>query len=69
MELNPVPVLMSMIIYSNIGGAITPVGDPPNVILASNEDVVKAVSLAPPLRRLRGTKSDTSLEVQVTSGF
>lgn len=42
MELNPVPVLMSMIIYSNIGGAITPVGDPPNVILASHEDVVKA---------------------------
>ncbi|XP_034234646.1 P protein [Thrips palmi] len=42
MELNPVPVLMSMIIYSNIGGAITPVGDPPNVILASHKEVVKA---------------------------
>ncbi|KAE8736984.1 hypothetical protein FOCC_FOCC017556 [Frankliniella occidentalis] len=42
MELNPVPVLMSMIIYSNIGGAITPVGDPPNVILACDPDVVRA---------------------------
>lgn len=26
MELNPVPVLMSMVIYSNIGGTLTPVG-------------------------------------------
>lgn len=26
MELNPVPILMSMVIYSNIGGALTPVG-------------------------------------------
>lgn len=45
MELNPVQILMCMIIYSNIGGAITPVGDPPNVIIASNADVVKAVSV------------------------
>lgn len=41
-ELNPVPILMAMIMYSNIGGAITPVGDPPNVILAMNDDVVSA---------------------------
>ncbi|XP_026470190.1 P protein-like, partial [Ctenocephalides felis] len=39
MELNPVPILMSMIIYSNIGGALTPVGDPPNVIIASNSHI------------------------------
>ena len=45
MELNPVPVLMSMIIYSNIGGAITPVGDPPNVILASYKEVMEAASV------------------------
>lgn len=25
MQLNPVPILMSMVIYSNIGGAVTPV--------------------------------------------
>ncbi|KAK9886498.1 hypothetical protein WA026_016778 [Henosepilachna vigintioctopunctata] len=42
MKLNPVPVLMCMIIFSNIGGAITPLGDPPNVIIASNPDVLKA---------------------------
>ncbi|XP_012265153.2 P protein [Athalia rosae] len=42
MELNPVPVLMAMIVYSNVGGAITPVGDPPNVIIASNHRVIKA---------------------------
>ncbi|CAD7080227.1 unnamed protein product [Hermetia illucens] len=41
MQLNPVPVLMSMIIYSNIGGALTPVGDPPNVIIASNSYIAK----------------------------
>ncbi|XP_033212029.1 P protein-like [Belonocnema kinseyi] len=42
MELNPVPILTAMVVYSNIGGAITPVGDPPNVIIASNKDVQKA---------------------------
>ncbi|CRL00831.1 CLUMA_CG014082, isoform A [Clunio marinus] len=41
MELNPVPILMSMVIYSNIGGALTPVGDPPNVIIASNSHISK----------------------------
>lgn len=43
MELNPVPILMSMVIYSNIGGALTPVGDPPNVIIASNNHISKNV--------------------------
>lgn len=42
-QLNPVPVLTSMVIFSNIAGAVTPVGDPPNVIIASNKDVVAAV--------------------------
>jgi P protein len=31
MELNPVPILLFSVIYSNIGGTLTPVGDPPNV--------------------------------------
>lgn len=42
MQLNPVPILTSMLIYSNIGGALTPIGDPPNVLIASNRDVVNA---------------------------
>ncbi|KYN37724.1 P protein [Trachymyrmex septentrionalis] len=42
MELNPVPILTAMVIYSNIGGAMTPIGDPPNVIIASNRDVKNA---------------------------
>ncbi|KAG7208414.1 hypothetical protein KM043_014646 [Ampulex compressa] len=40
MELNPVPILTAMVVYSNIGGAMTPVGDPPNVIIASNREVI-----------------------------
>lgn len=44
MKLNPIPVLMAMIVFSNIGGAITPIGDPPNVIIASNKDVISSVS-------------------------
>ncbi len=47
MGLNPVPILMAMIIYSNVGGALTPVGDPPNVIIASNAHIVKGVSFTP----------------------
>lgn len=46
MELNPVPILTAMVIYSNIGGAITPIGDPPNVIITSNRNVIEAVSIA-----------------------
>ncbi|XP_043286804.1 P protein [Venturia canescens] len=41
-QLNPVPILTAMIVFSNIGGAATPVGDPPNVIIASNRDVAAA---------------------------
>ncbi|XP_061727685.1 P protein-like isoform X2 [Cydia pomonella] len=41
MQLNPVPVLMSMVIFSNVGGAATPVGDPPNVIIASHPAVLR----------------------------
>jgi len=36
-----VPILISTVIFSNIGGAITPVGDPPNVIIANNPDIKK----------------------------
>ncbi|XP_015430492.1 PREDICTED: P protein [Dufourea novaeangliae] len=42
MELNPVPVLTAIVVFSNIGGAMTPVGDPPNVIIASNRDVINS---------------------------
>ncbi|CAH2101649.1 unnamed protein product [Euphydryas editha] len=42
MDLDPVPILIFMAIYSNIGGTATPVGDPPNVIVASNKAVIQA---------------------------
>ncbi|CAH0602028.1 unnamed protein product [Chrysodeixis includens] len=42
MDLDPIPVLMSMVLFSNIGGTMTPVGDPPNVIIASNRQVVQS---------------------------
>lgn len=42
MEINPVPILTAMVIYSNIGGALTPIGDPPNVIIASNKEIQNA---------------------------
>lgn len=45
MEINPVPILTAMVVYSNIGGAMTPIGDPPNVIIASNRDVINNVSI------------------------
>lgn len=45
MKINPRQILMYTLIFANIGGAITPIGDPPNVIIASNPDVVKAVSI------------------------
>ncbi|KAJ8958445.1 hypothetical protein NQ318_002232 [Aromia moschata] len=42
MNIDPRHILMYMLVFSNIGGAITPIGDPPNVIIASNQDVVES---------------------------
>lgn len=41
MELNPVPILMSIIVHANVGGTATPVGDPPNVIITSHPYIAK----------------------------
>lgn len=45
MKLDAVPILISMVIYSNLGGAVTPIGDPPNVIIASNPAVRESVRM------------------------
>ncbi|KAF9405780.1 hypothetical protein HW555_013614, partial [Spodoptera exigua] len=42
MELDPIPVLLSMVVFCNLAGTATPVGDPPNIIIASNKQVVQA---------------------------
>jgi Na+/H+ antiporter NhaD/arsenite permease-like protein len=36
MKLNPVPFLLAMILSSNVGGAGTLIGDPPNIMIASS---------------------------------
>jgi Na+/H+ antiporter NhaD/arsenite permease-like protein len=43
--MNPVPTLMCIIFYANLGGALTLIGDPPNVIIGTNKDVIASVSL------------------------
>lgn len=43
MNIIPIPVLILMVIFSNIGGTMTPIGDPPNVIIASNPHVINSV--------------------------
>ncbi|XP_062127759.1 P protein [Drosophila sulfurigaster albostrigata] len=40
MGLRTTTVLITVALFSNIGGALTPVGDPPNVIIATNPYVV-----------------------------
>ena len=39
LQLNPMPFLLSQVFASNIGGAATVVGDPPNIIIASAGDI------------------------------
>ncbi|XP_063698960.1 P protein-like isoform X2 [Culicoides brevitarsis] len=41
MDLNPIPVLMAIVVHANIGGLMTPVGDPPNVIITSNHYILQ----------------------------
>ncbi|KAG8183958.1 hypothetical protein JTE90_005189 [Oedothorax gibbosus] len=36
MNIDPKHMLISLAVFSNIGGAMTPIGDPPNVIIISN---------------------------------
>ena len=42
MSLNPVNILIGQVIFSNIGGAATAIGDPPNVIITANSEISKS---------------------------
>ncbi|XP_054083355.1 P protein [Zeugodacus cucurbitae] len=41
MSLDPVPVLLGIIVQSNIGGSLTPIGDPISIIICSNHFFAK----------------------------
>ncbi|XP_030383085.1 P protein [Scaptodrosophila lebanonensis] len=36
MRLDPVPVILGIIVHANIGGALTPIGDPISIIISTN---------------------------------
>lgn len=36
LRLNPIPMLLTLNVSSNLGGIITPIGDPPNIMIASH---------------------------------
>lgn len=42
MNLNPKYVLIALVMFSNVGGTATAVGDPPNVIIVSNAEIQKS---------------------------
>ncbi|KAH8293059.1 hypothetical protein KR044_000069 [Drosophila immigrans] len=41
MQLDPIPVVMGIIVHANIGGALTPIGDPISIIISSNHIIVE----------------------------
>ena len=43
LNLDPRPVLIAEVVFSNIGGTATAIGDPPNVIIVSNKLIKAAV--------------------------
>lgn len=43
LDLNPIPILMAIVVHANIGGTATPVGDPPNIIITSNQTILESV--------------------------
>lgn len=43
MDINPVPILMAIVVHANIGGCATPVGDPPNIIITTNQTILDQV--------------------------
>ncbi|XP_034471653.1 P protein [Drosophila innubila] len=40
MQLDPIPVVMGIIVHANIGGALTPIGDPISIIISTNHIIV-----------------------------
>ncbi|XP_060664551.1 P protein [Drosophila nasuta] len=42
MQLDPIPVVMGIIVHANIGGALTPIGDPISIIISSNHLIVES---------------------------
>ncbi len=44
-NMDPKHVLIALVMFSNIGGAATPVGDPPNVIIISSAKIQQQVNL------------------------
>ncbi|KAG4072992.1 hypothetical protein HA402_009411 [Bradysia odoriphaga] len=41
MHLNPLPIIMTIILHSNIGGIITPIGDPVSIVITSHQYIAK----------------------------
>lgn len=44
-SLEPVRILMIMVVFCNIAGVVTPMGDPPNIMIVSNQYFVNNVRL------------------------
>lgn len=44
MQLDPIPVVMGIIVHANIGGALTPIGDPISIIISTNHFISENVS-------------------------
>ena len=45
LNLDPRYVLIAEVVFSNIGGTGTAIGDPPNIIIISHQDIKEAVRL------------------------
>ena len=45
LNLDPRYVLIAEVVFSNIGGTGTAIGDPPNIIIISHQDIKAAVRL------------------------
>lgn len=46
LDVDPVPVVTSLVLFSNIGGTATAIGDPPNILLVSDSRINSHVSNA-----------------------
>ncbi|TDG49483.1 hypothetical protein AWZ03_004166 [Drosophila navojoa] len=41
MQLDPIPVVMGIIVHANIGGALSPIGDPISIIVGTNRFIIE----------------------------
>ncbi len=46
-DLDPLPIVIAEVIFANIGGTATPIGDPPTVLIVNDPKIAESGNVLP----------------------